>query len=68
MTRYKEVGGLGLRELHSFNKALPTKMAARVLDEPTSIWVRVLKGIISHEVSSLRQRRGVGCLGDGRTC
>lgn len=45
LTRSKEVGGLGFQELHSFNMALLTKMDVRVLEEPTSLSVKVLKGI-----------------------
>lgn len=45
MTRSKADGGFGFKELQAFNLALLGKMAARVMAEPTALWVRVLRGI-----------------------
>lgn len=45
VTRAKHDGGLGFRELESFNLALLGKMAYRLLKEPNALWARVLKGI-----------------------
>lgn len=38
-------GGLGLRDLESFNLALLSKLAWRLMHSPQVLWVRVLKGI-----------------------
>lgn len=43
LTREKKEGGFGFRELEAFNTALLAKMASRILDEPDSLWVKVLK-------------------------
>lgn len=45
MAQTKDTGGLGFRELETFNIALLTKMATRVSTEPDSLWVKILKGI-----------------------
>lgn len=45
LTLAKPIGGLGFRELQTFNKALLTKMAARVMEEPSTLWVRIIKSL-----------------------
>lgn len=45
LTESKGTGGIGFREIQTFNRTLLTKMVTRVLDEPTSLWVWVLKSI-----------------------
>lgn len=45
MTRSKKERGLGFRELESFNNALLGKMAAMIISEPNTLWIRVLKGL-----------------------
>lgn len=45
MTRSKKQSGLGFRELESFNSALLSKMANRLIMEPNALWVRLLKGL-----------------------
>lgn len=45
LARTKEEGGLGFRELETFNIALLTKMADRENKEPDALWVKVLKGL-----------------------
>lgn len=39
LTTSKSSGGLGFRELDTFNKALLTKMEARIMEEPSAMWV-----------------------------
>lgn len=50
--------GLGFRELDTFNVALLTKMVDRVNNEPSSLWVRVLKGLYYPRGDFLSARRG----------
>lgn len=38
------MGGLGFRKLRNLNTALLTKMVTHILNEPDSLWVRILKG------------------------
>lgn len=38
-------GGLGCKELLSFNLSLLSKMSARIIDEPNSLWVRRFREI-----------------------
>lgn len=45
MTRSKKEGGLGFRDLESFNNALLGKIVARIISKPNALWVRVLKGL-----------------------
>ena len=40
----KGVGGLGIRDLAIMNEALITGLAWRMLDEPNTLWARILKG------------------------
>lgn len=45
MTIVKQYGGMGFKELETFNISLLSKMAARVIREPDALWVRFLKGL-----------------------
>lgn len=45
MTKAKTKGGFGFRELHAFNSTLLANMAVRVLSEPNSLWVKVMKDL-----------------------
>lgn len=46
--------------------ALLTNMVVIVLEEPTSLWVKILKASTSRWVNSFRQPKGVVCHGDGQ--
>ncbi|CAN1244848.1 Putative ribonuclease H protein At1g65750 [Linum perenne] len=41
----KDCGGLGFREFHSFNMALVAKQAWCILENPSALWVRLLKSL-----------------------
>ncbi|CAN1760768.1 LINE-1 retrotransposable element ORF2 protein, partial [Linum perenne] len=43
--RAKKDGGLGFKSFADFNKAFLAKLAWRILIQPDSLWVRVLKGL-----------------------
>lgn len=65
MTRSKHQGGFEFRELQDFNSALLTNMAARVMDKPNSLWVRVLKDLYFPRTDFMHGTRG-GPLGARR--
>lgn len=44
LTRWKEQGGLGFRDLELFNIAMLTKQGWNLLVRPRSLWAKVLKG------------------------
>lgn len=56
--RKKEVGGLGFRELETFNMALLIKMADRIFKDPDSLWARVLKGVYYPQSDFVSGRKG----------
>lgn len=58
LTTSKSTGGLGFRELQTFNKALLTKMAARVIKEPSALWVRILKGVYYPNDEFMEAKKG----------
>lgn len=41
----KDTGGLGFRDLVSFNKAMLGRQAWRLVQDPNSLWTKVVKGI-----------------------
>lgn len=41
----KDMGGVGFRDMMTFNKAMLTKTAWRLQNEQDSIWSRVMKGL-----------------------
>lgn len=58
LTKSKEVHGLKFQELHSFNKELLKNMVARVLEEITSLWVRILIGVYFPRGDFLSENKG----------
>lgn len=58
LTRSKKEKGLGFKELETFNVALLTKMADRLIKEPDALWARVLKGLYYQRNDFFMARRG----------
>ena len=54
----KSVGGLGFRNLHSFNLAMLARQAWRLLQEPTSLSARILKAVYYPDRSILNAELG----------
>lgn len=44
LTKAKKEGGLGFRDIQSFNDAMLAKLSSRILEEPNCVLARVLKG------------------------
>ncbi|CAA7020450.1 unnamed protein product [Microthlaspi erraticum] len=53
LTRPKNQGGLGFREIQSFNDALLAKLSWRILTKPDCLLSRILKGKYCHEIDFL---------------
>lgn len=60
VTNTKLDGGLGFKELQSFNLALFFKMVVRVIAEPSAPWVRILRGMYFSNEDFFRAVKG-GC-------
>lgn len=58
MTKSKSEGGLGFRELQNFNGVLLANMAAQALNEPSALWVRVIKGLYFTSSDFLHAKKG----------
>lgn len=57
LTRRKEEGGMGFRDLHLFNLAMLGKQGWRLLDNPEPLCARVLKGQYFHDADFLSATR-----------
>lgn len=68
MTKSKSEDGFGFREFQAFNSAILANMAARVLSEPNSLWVQVMKGIYFPSIDFLHVSKGGELRGDGPVC
>lgn len=58
MTRSKEEGDFGFRDLESLNNALLEKMATRIISEPNTLWVRVSKGLYFPSTNFMQEVKG----------
>ncbi|XP_071724703.1 uncharacterized mitochondrial protein AtMg00310-like [Rutidosis leptorrhynchoides] len=54
----KKMGGLGFRDLVAFNKAMLGKQAWRLIQNPTSLWATLFKGLYFHSQDFLTASKG----------
>jgi len=57
LTQHKSVGGMGFRDLQSFNKAMLGKQGWRLVTRPDSLCARVLKGRYYHDGDFMHSTR-----------
>ena len=57
LTQHKSVGGMGIRDLHLFNKAMLGKQGWHLITRPDSLCARVLKGRYFHDENFLDSTR-----------
>lgn len=58
LTKLKEQGGMGFKDLGLFNRVLLAKVACRAYNNPEAFWVKVLKGKYYHNGEFLIARKG----------
>ncbi|XP_062005568.1 uncharacterized protein LOC133722711 [Rosa rugosa] len=58
LCKSKADGGIGFKELLTFNKALLAKQCWRLINNPNSLWCRVLKARYFHQSSFLKAKNG----------
>lgn len=61
MQKGKRDGGMGFRDLHYFNLSLLTKQAWRILQNPNSLWVKLLKSLYFPKGSFLNIKNKSNC-------
>ncbi|KAL6128652.1 hypothetical protein ACLB2K_072007 [Fragaria x ananassa] len=54
----KADGGMGFRDIHHFNLALLAKQCWRLIQEPDSLWARILKGLYFPDCSFMDVVKG----------
>ncbi|BFG16822.1 hypothetical protein CerSpe_030960 [Prunus speciosa] len=54
----KSCGGLGFRDLVSFNNALLAKQCLRILNNPQALWVKILKSLYFPNCGFLEGEKG----------
>lgn len=58
LQKRKELGGLGFRDLVSFNHAMLGKQAWRLLHQPLSLWSKFFRGLYFHSSTFLKANKG----------
>ncbi|KAG2303004.1 hypothetical protein Bca52824_031655 [Brassica carinata] len=61
MTKTKEQGGLGFRDIECFNDALLAKLSWRILESPSCLLARVLRGKYFHDQDFLQVQTPASC-------
>lgn len=62
----KEMGGMELKDLITFNKAILIKKEGRLHEEQDALWARVMKGVYYPRGNLMEAKKGQGHHGHGR--
>ncbi|KAK9932560.1 hypothetical protein M0R45_019793 [Rubus argutus] len=58
LCRPKEAGGLGFRDLESYNKAMLAKQCWRIINNPSALWARIIKARYFPNCSFMEASKG----------
>lgn len=61
LVKSKKDGGLGIREIQSFNDALLAKTSWRILESPNCLLAKVLRGKYFHDKEFLQVAPSASC-------